>query len=317
MFVRIKRLHDDLEVTAAKDLQQINPDDLKEMDLRWQMAMLTIRARRFLKNTGRKLTVNGTETIEFDKSKVECYNCHKRGHFAKPFHMGKRSQDVIAGGNGGLQFNKVQESQLYDEFEHFCQNKGETIQGYYVRFTKLINDMRNIKMTMPRMQLNSKFVNNMLPEWSRFLLKSNLTENKANGLRGKVVVQDVLEDTMLLFKEDHFRENNSRGNGVAGNCRSSERGGMINSGQAKTHQVTTGNIVTNVDDDVDDSPENDLALNVDHVFEADECDAFDSDVDEGPTTQTMFMANLTSEDPIYDEAGAIIWTRISHLRYKP
>ncbi|GKB17627.1 hypothetical protein Tco_0851550 [Tanacetum coccineum] len=45
-----------------KDLQQI-PDDLEEMDLRWQMAMLTIRARRFLKNTGRKLTVNGTETI--------------------------------------------------------------------------------------------------------------------------------------------------------------------------------------------------------------------------------------------------------------
>ncbi|GKG01182.1 hypothetical protein Tco_0305887, partial [Tanacetum coccineum] len=41
--------------------------------------------------------------------------------------------------------------------------------------------------------------------------------------------------------------------------------------------------VTNVDDDVDDSPENHLALNVDHVFEADECDAFDSDVDEGPT----------------------------------
>ncbi|GJS18246.1 retrovirus-related pol polyprotein from transposon TNT 1-94 [Tanacetum coccineum] len=64
-----------------------------------------------------------------------------------------------------------------------------------------------------------------------------------------------------------------------------------------------GEQVTNFDEDVDNSPENDLALNVDHVFEADECDAFDSDVDEGPTTQTMFMANLTSEDPIYDEAG--------------
>ncbi|GJS89286.1 putative ribonuclease H-like domain-containing protein [Tanacetum coccineum] len=51
------------------------------------------------------------------------------------------------------------------------------------------------------------------------------------------------------------------------------------------------------------SPENDWALNVDHVFEADECDAFDSDVDEGPTTQIMFMTNLTSKDPIYDEAG--------------
>ncbi|GJY46945.1 ribonuclease H-like domain-containing protein [Tanacetum coccineum] len=66
-----------------EDLQQIHLDDMEEMDLRWQMAMLTMRARRFLKNTGKKLTVNGNETIDFDKSKVECYNCHKRGHFAR------------------------------------------------------------------------------------------------------------------------------------------------------------------------------------------------------------------------------------------
>ncbi|GJS21564.1 hypothetical protein Tco_0450196 [Tanacetum coccineum] len=47
------------------------------------MAMLTMRARRFLKNTRRKLSVNGIETIGFDKSKVECYNCHKRSDQAK------------------------------------------------------------------------------------------------------------------------------------------------------------------------------------------------------------------------------------------
>ncbi|GJZ03302.1 hypothetical protein Tco_0536577 [Tanacetum coccineum] len=57
--------------------------DMKEMDLRRQTAMLTMRARRFLKNTIRKLTVIGNETIGFDKSKVECYNCHKRGLFAR------------------------------------------------------------------------------------------------------------------------------------------------------------------------------------------------------------------------------------------
>ncbi|GJS46852.1 hypothetical protein Tco_0596973, partial [Tanacetum coccineum] len=51
-----------------EDLQQINPDDLEEIDLRWQMAMLTMRIRRFLKDTRRKLTMNGTETIGFDKS---------------------------------------------------------------------------------------------------------------------------------------------------------------------------------------------------------------------------------------------------------
>ncbi|GKC24222.1 retrovirus-related pol polyprotein from transposon TNT 1-94, partial [Tanacetum coccineum] len=66
-----------------KDLKQIDPDDLVEMDLKWQMAMLTIRARRFLKKTGRNLGVNGTDTIGFNKTKVECYNCHRRGHFAR------------------------------------------------------------------------------------------------------------------------------------------------------------------------------------------------------------------------------------------
>ncbi|GJX56508.1 hypothetical protein Tco_0286405 [Tanacetum coccineum] len=48
---------------AHEDLQQIHPDDIEEMDLRWQMAMLSMRARRFLKNTGRKLTVNAMRLL--------------------------------------------------------------------------------------------------------------------------------------------------------------------------------------------------------------------------------------------------------------
>ncbi|GKD13346.1 putative ribonuclease H-like domain-containing protein [Tanacetum coccineum] len=57
--------------------------NLKEMDLRWNIAMMTMKARRFLKNTRRKLDMANKERIGFDKSKVECFNCHKRGHFAK------------------------------------------------------------------------------------------------------------------------------------------------------------------------------------------------------------------------------------------
>ncbi|GJZ12022.1 ribonuclease H-like domain-containing protein [Tanacetum coccineum] len=53
------------------------------MDLRSRMAMLTMRVRRFLKKTGRKFFVYGTKTIGFEKSKMGCYNCHKRGHFVR------------------------------------------------------------------------------------------------------------------------------------------------------------------------------------------------------------------------------------------
>ncbi|GJW88981.1 ribonuclease H-like domain-containing protein [Tanacetum coccineum] len=62
------------------------------MDLRWSITMLTMRARRFLKNTGRKLDMANKERIRFDKSKVECFNCHKRGHFARKCRA-PRNQD--------------------------------------------------------------------------------------------------------------------------------------------------------------------------------------------------------------------------------
>nr|GEV94306.1 hypothetical protein [Tanacetum cinerariifolium] len=76
-----------------EDLQQIYPADLEEMDLRWNIAMLIMRARRFLKNTERKLDMANKERIRFDKSKVECFNCHKRGHFSKECRAPKNQEN--------------------------------------------------------------------------------------------------------------------------------------------------------------------------------------------------------------------------------
>ncbi|GKE98735.1 hypothetical protein Tco_0022086 [Tanacetum coccineum] len=55
-------------VSAAHTQKQIDPDDLEEMDLQWEMAMLTIRARRFIKRTSKKLDVNG-QRVRFDMYK--------------------------------------------------------------------------------------------------------------------------------------------------------------------------------------------------------------------------------------------------------
>ncbi|GJX90356.1 integrase, catalytic region, zinc finger, CCHC-type containing protein [Tanacetum coccineum] len=56
------------------------------------------------------------------------------------------------------------------------------------------------------------------------------------------------------------------------------------------------------DADVDNQPVRDLAHNKDNIFQADECDAFNSDVDDEPTAQSIFMANLSSvEHEIHNE----------------
>nr|GEW26355.1 hypothetical protein [Tanacetum cinerariifolium] len=77
---------------AVNTANEIHPDDLKEMDLKRQMAMLTMRTRRFLKNTERKLNLNRNEIVSFDKIKVEYFNYHKRGHFARECRV-PRAQD--------------------------------------------------------------------------------------------------------------------------------------------------------------------------------------------------------------------------------
>ncbi|GJV40585.1 zinc finger, CCHC-type containing protein [Tanacetum coccineum] len=66
-----------------EDLDQVDEYDLEEMDLKWQVAMISMRIKKFYKKIGKKLQFDAKEPVGFDKTKVECYNCHKTGHFAR------------------------------------------------------------------------------------------------------------------------------------------------------------------------------------------------------------------------------------------
>ncbi|GKE61743.1 ribonuclease H-like domain-containing protein, partial [Tanacetum coccineum] len=65
-----------------QDLEQIHEDDLEAMDLKWQISLLSMRAKRYYQRTCKKIFINANDTAGYDKSKVACFNCHKMGHFA-------------------------------------------------------------------------------------------------------------------------------------------------------------------------------------------------------------------------------------------
>ncbi|GJS94298.1 putative ribonuclease H-like domain-containing protein [Tanacetum coccineum] len=68
---------------STSSTNDVDEFDLEEMDLKWQVAMICIRLKKFYKKTGRKLHFDAKEPVGFDKTKVECFNCHNTGHFAR------------------------------------------------------------------------------------------------------------------------------------------------------------------------------------------------------------------------------------------
>ncbi|GJT75452.1 putative ribonuclease H-like domain-containing protein [Tanacetum coccineum] len=98
-----------------EDLEQLDEYDLEEMDLKWQVTMISMRMKKFYKKTGRKLQFDAKEPVGFDKTKVECYNCHKTGHFARECRT-KGNQDSRrryawnSGNKDGRRFSKQEDS---------------------------------------------------------------------------------------------------------------------------------------------------------------------------------------------------------------
>nr|GEW22710.1 integrase, catalytic region, zinc finger, CCHC-type, peptidase aspartic, catalytic [Tanacetum cinerariifolium] len=145
-----------------------------------------------------------------------------------------------------------------------------------------------------------------LPQTNNQLRTSSNAKNQATVQDGRVVVHNV------QGRQSRGQGMNPQGGSVAGYGGAQNIVGSSKTGEAQENGVAldaeqllflAGRQDNAFDDDVDEQLVQDLALNVDNVFQADDCDTFDSDVDEAPTAQTMFMANLSSADPVTNEAG--------------
>ncbi|GJR68811.1 hypothetical protein Tco_0014876 [Tanacetum coccineum] len=139
------------------------------------------------------------------------------------------------------------ESQLYDEFERFKVLPGENINEYYVRFHKLVNDIRNIRMTMPNIQLDSKFVNSMSPKWDRFVTAVKLNKGLKEINHEQVYAylkqhkKHAAQDRLIIERITHAMNDQlafvSTGNGTAGNRGVQNRAGNANAGQDTAEHV--------------------------------------------------------------------------------
>nr|GEV83433.1 ribonuclease H-like domain-containing protein [Tanacetum cinerariifolium] len=85
------------------DLEHINDDDMEEIDLKWQVAMISMRIKKFHKRMGRTLQFDTKDPVGFDKTKVVCFNCYKMRHFARDYkakgNQDNRRRDVRYNGN--------------------------------------------------------------------------------------------------------------------------------------------------------------------------------------------------------------------------
>nr|GEX53746.1 putative ribonuclease H-like domain-containing protein [Tanacetum cinerariifolium] len=152
----------------------IDSDDLEEMDLKWQMAMLTMQARRFLQRTGRNLGANGPTFLGFDMSKLECYNCHMKGHFARECRSPKDSRR-----NGAAELHmrslesiearllvyKQNESVFEEDIKllklkvHLRDNALVTLRQ---KLEKAKQDMDDLKLKLKKFQTSSKNLTELL-----------------------------------------------------------------------------------------------------------------------------------------------------------
>ncbi|GJU73763.1 hypothetical protein Tco_1265168 [Tanacetum coccineum] len=92
-------------------------------------------------------------------------------------HYDIKATNIILQGLPPEVYALERECKLYDEFDKFAYKKGETLREFYLRFSLLLNDMNIYNMKLEQFQVNTKFLNSLPPEWSKFVTNVKLVRD--------------------------------------------------------------------------------------------------------------------------------------------
>nr|GEU69485.1 putative reverse transcriptase domain-containing protein [Tanacetum cinerariifolium] len=228
---------------------------------------------------------------------------------------------------------KRRKEALFVEFECFRANRNELIKDYFVRFHKLVNDMKVTQLDIPTHQLNTKFANNLPSYWGKYKKEQSSAVVDPLAYLAKTTpthstTSPVTVPTPQSSGDSHNNAMLATMNQIANLLSGLRKQGELQvirelrvfrllgqwyHDKALLMQAKEKGAVLDAeaeaflaDVECTASCDQPLALTTTNLFEANHEDAYDSDVDEGPHASVAFMANLSS-------TGGINGSSSSHI----